>query len=118
MSMSSKRIRRAWASGAAVTSLSLAIIACAAPAAEDTPSRVVEADYFVPSRPETLNWGWYPIDKQPVVTIRSGETVRINTLTHVGATQNEDPVEYLTGLGVPRVQTTSSTAKRYRLPSG
>jgi len=85
-----------------VTPLSVIVMACAPPASEDAPNQAVEADYFVPSRPETLSWGWYPIDKQPVVTIRSGETVRINTLTHVGATQNEDPVEYLTGLGVPR----------------
>ena len=60
------------------------------------------ADHVLPSRPETLNWGWFPIDKEPVLRIASGETVRMQTLTHVGATQNEDPVEFLTGLGVPR----------------
>jgi glucose/arabinose dehydrogenase/acetamidase/formamidase len=62
----------------------------------------VEADHFVPSRPETVSWGWYPIDKEPVLRMRSGETVRINTLTHAGATQSEEPVAYLTGLGIPR----------------
>ena len=62
----------------------------------------IEADHFVPSRPETVSWGWYPIDKEPVLRIRSGETVRINTLTHAGATQRAEPVEYLTGLGIPR----------------
>ena len=60
------------------------------------------ADHFVPSRPENLSWGWYPIDKKPVLTISSGETVRIDTLSHAGATQDENPVTYLTGLGVPR----------------
>ncbi len=34
--------------------------------------------------------------------MQSGETVRINTLTHAGATQREEPVSYLTGLGIPR----------------
>ena len=62
----------------------------------------IEADHFLPSRPETLNWGWFPIDKEPVLRIASGETVRVETLTHVGATQGEHPVEFLTGLGVPR----------------
>jgi len=62
----------------------------------------VAADHFVASRPENLSWGWYPIDKKPVLTIRSGETVRIDTLSHAGATQDENPVTYLTGLGVPR----------------
>ena len=68
-------------------------------AAQDEP---LEADHYVPSRPENLSWGWYPIDKEPVLTVRSGQTVRIDTLTHAGTTQNENPVTYLTGLGVPR----------------
>ena len=62
----------------------------------------IEADHFVPSRPENLSWGWYPIDKEPVLTIRSGQTVRVDTLTHAGVTQDENPITYLTGLGVPR----------------
>ena len=66
------------------------------------PQQTVEADHFVPSTPENLNWGWFPIDKPPVLTVQSGETVRIETITHVGATQNTEPVEYLTGLGIPR----------------
>ena len=37
-----------------------------------------------------------------MLTIRSGETVRIDTLSHAGATQDENPVAYLTGLGVSR----------------
>ncbi len=61
-----------------------------------------EADHRVPSHPENLSWGWFPLDKKPVLTIRSGETVRVETLTHAGATQDENPVTYLTGLGVPR----------------
>ena len=62
----------------------------------------IEADHFVPSRPETVSWGWYPSDKEPVLTIRSGETVRINTLSHAGTTQQAEPVEYLMGLDIPR----------------
>ena len=58
------------------------------------------ADHFVPSRPETVVWGWFPIERDPVLTIQSGETVRIDTLTHAGATQNQEPVAYLSGLGV------------------
>ncbi len=61
-----------------------------------------EADHFVPSTPENVAWGWFPIDKEPVLRVQPGETVRINTLTHAGATQNDEPVAYLTGLGLPR----------------
>ncbi len=65
-------------------------------------ARGMEADHFVPSRTENLSWGWYPLDKEPVLTVQSGETVRVETLTHAGSTQSEDPVTYLTELGVPQ----------------
>ena len=49
------------------------------------------SDHFVPSRPETLSWGWFPLDKPPVLTIASGETVLVDTLSHAGSTQNDHP---------------------------
>ena len=58
------------------------------------------ADHFVPSRPETVSWGWFPLDKPPVLTIDSGDTVRIDTLSHAGATQDEHPDASLGVLGV------------------
>ena len=53
----------------------------------------------VPTRPETLSWGWFPLDKTPVLTIASGDTVRIDTLSHAGATQDEHPEASLGDLG-------------------
>ena len=80
---------------------------CAAPAGEeprpaDAAIPAPEADHFVPSIPGNLSWGWFPTDKEPVLRVRPGETVRMDTLTHVGATQDEEPVAWLTALGVPR----------------
>ncbi len=57
-------------------------------------------ELFVPSRPETVTWGWFPIDRPPVLTIQSGDTVRIDTLSHAGATQNEEPDIFFRALGV------------------
>jgi len=54
----------------------------------------------VPSRPETVVWGEFPIDRPPVVTVKPGEVVRIDTLSHQGATQDQDPIAYLGSLGV------------------
>ncbi len=82
--------------------LVIALCVIGFPVVTATQDEPLEADHYVPSRPENLSWGWYPIDKEPVLTVRSGQTVRIDTLTHAGATQNENPVTYLTGLGVPR----------------
>ncbi len=79
---------------------------CATPPAETEPTpaqnRFAETDHFVPSSPENTSWGWFPIDREPVVRAAPGETVRIDTLTHSGAVQDEDPVDWLGALGVPR----------------
>src|SRR5262245_43361925 len=58
------------------------------------------ADWFVPSRPETVTWGWILIDKPPVLTIQSGQSVRIDTISHQGAMHDEDPVSVFGALGV------------------
>jgi acetamidase/formamidase len=60
----------------------------------------MNADHYLPARPENVTWGWFPIDAKPAVTVKSGETVRIDTINHQGATQAEDPVTFLGKLGV------------------
>ena len=59
------------------------------------------ADHFVPSSPGNVSWGWFPINKEPVLRVLPGETVRMDTLTHSGAVQDEEPVAWLGELGVP-----------------
>ncbi|MCY4120899.1 MAG: hypothetical protein OXG72_08275, partial [Acidobacteria bacterium] len=55
----------------------------------------IDPDHVVRSAPENVVWGWYPLDRAPVLTVGSGDTVRIDTLSHAGTTQPEEPVEYL-----------------------
>jgi len=55
----------------------------------------------VPARPESLVWGEIPSDRPPVLTIKSGDAVSIDTISHAGATQNEEPVAFLGKYGVP-----------------
>jgi hypothetical protein len=52
-------------------------------------------DHHLASRPENLAWGAFPKDKPPVLRVASGQTVRIDTLSHAGSTQDEHPVAYL-----------------------
>ena len=68
--------------------------------AESGPPVPLSTDYFVPSSPENVSWGWFPTDKEPVLRVRPGETVRMDTLTHSGAVQDEEPVAWLAALGV------------------
>ena len=72
---------------------------------------IAHPDFHVRSTPENVTWGEFPADKPPVLIISSGQTVRIDTLSHAGATQgatlgdvpgNEanHPVNYLGQFGV------------------
>ncbi len=80
-----------------LATLAMAVCASlpAAAGATQTPT-----EHSVGSRPETVSWGWFPLDKPPVLTIASGDTVRIDTLSHAGATQNDHPEVSLGEVGI------------------
>lgn len=64
---------------------------------------IVGAHYLAAS-PETVLWGRLPCAADgPVLTIASGETVTIDTVSHEGILpdQGQDPLGYFTGHGVP-----------------
>jgi acetamidase/formamidase len=101
-------IRFTRAAAATVTILAAGVPATSA-AQPPTDHRSVQAAqaaagsaHHVRSRPETVVWGELPIDRPPVITVRSGETVTIDTLSHQGAAQDTEPVAFLTALGVKR----------------
>jgi acetamidase/formamidase len=52
------------------------------------------------SVPENIIWGWFPTDARPVLTVRSGQTVRIDTLSHAGSTQDAEPAAFLAPDGI------------------
>jgi acetamidase/formamidase len=69
-------------------------------------------DYTLRSIPANVVWGEFPSDRAPVLVVQSGETVKIETLSHAGATQGatqagapgsegNHPVAYLAQFGVP-----------------
>jgi acetamidase/formamidase len=76
--------------------------AAATGAQATTGARAAKPAHHVRSRPETVVWGEFPADRPPVLTVRSGEIVAIDTLSHQGTTQDADPVAFLTALGVKR----------------
>ena len=81
------------------------LILCAACSVERTPDQSaieeIEVDHFVSSSPENVSWGWFPIDKDPILTIQSGQTVQVDALSQAGASQEEHPVDFLGKLGLP-----------------
>ncbi|HXI49448.1 MAG TPA: hypothetical protein VNH39_12780, partial [Steroidobacteraceae bacterium] len=38
--------------------------------------------YVLPATSENVQWGWYDINEKPKLTIKSGDTVSIETLSH------------------------------------
>jgi acetamidase/formamidase len=71
-------------------------------AAGNSPRR---PDYFVSAKPANVVWGGFPIDEPPVLTIDSGTTVRIDTISQSGATNaTADPVTYFGQFGVQPVE--------------
>jgi len=66
-----------------------------------TSEAAIEVDHVVLSTPENLSWGWFPVDKPPVVTVRPGETVEIHALAGLGVNGDEDPITDLGGIGIP-----------------
>lgn len=67
-------------------------------------SSFAQSMQHVLSKPSAVVWGEIPIDRAPVLTIDSGETVAIDTISHQGATQDADPVAFLGALGIPRAE--------------
>src|SRR5712692_7047348 len=51
-------------------------------------------DAHVPSTSDTVVWGYLPAGRAPVLSIRSGQTVRIDTVSHM------DPVKFFGAAGI------------------
>ena len=53
------------------------------------------------STPETVLWGYIAANLPPALTIKSGEVVEIETLSHQGLTTNQDPENFFAAYGIP-----------------
>ena len=57
-------------------------------------------DAVLHSTPETVSWGWIAADRPPVARVKSGRTVRIDTVTHQGLNTGKDPVAFFGVAGI------------------
>src|SRR3954465_5497299 len=69
--------------------LGLAGAAAAPPAPADN-----EPDATLRSTPETVVWGYFAADVPPALRIQSGQTVRVDTVSHGGFNTGVDPVTF------------------------
>jgi acetamidase/formamidase len=59
------------------------------------------ADATLRSTPDTVLWGYFAGDAPPVLHAKSGQTVRIDTVSHSGMNTAEDPVTFFGHAGIP-----------------
>ena len=61
----------------------------------------VQADATLRSTPETVLWGYIAANLAPALTIKSGQIVDIEALSHQGLTTNKDPEKFFAAYGIP-----------------
>jgi acetamidase/formamidase len=76
------------------------LLSAASGAAAQTPSSPAP-DASLRSTPDTVLWGYFAADVPPVLHIKSGQTVRIDTVSHSGMNTADDPVTYFARAGIP-----------------
>src|SRR5215467_3287533 len=74
--------------------LALTCAASAQPAPDNKP------DATLRSTPETVVWGYFAADIPPALRIKSGQTVRVDTVSHGGVNTGVDPVTFFGRYGI------------------
>jgi len=67
----------------------------------------INGDHYLASTPGQISWGWLPTVETPSpLTMRSGQTVTIDTVSHEGILEDQgrDPISFFGGFGVARDQ--------------
>lgn len=70
---------------------------------QDKNDGVIKGEYYLPTNYDTVIWGRLPNkDSKPVITIESGSTITVDTLSHEGQLedQGKDPLKYFESKGV------------------
>ena len=66
----------------------------------------IAGQHYLPSRTDEVMWGWLPNEAtEPVLSVASGATVTIDTVSHEGILEDQgrDPLRYLAQYGVQEV---------------
>src|ERR1700761_3368206 len=58
-------------------------------------------DATLRSTPETVVWGYFAADIPPALRIKSGQTVRVDTVSHGGVNTGVDPATFFARHGIP-----------------
>jgi acetamidase/formamidase len=104
----SRLSRRSLLAASAVALGGTAAVAAPGFAAAAEPGRTAEATrrtkpaFHLRSRPETIHWGYMDAALPPVLRVRPGDVVTIDTLSHQGMINGTDPAAFFGSYGIPR----------------
>ena len=76
------------------------ILLVAGSACTQLPRMSYSGDAPIPATPHSVSWGHLPAGRQPVLRVRSGQTVSIDTVSHQGINNNMDPVKFFAAGGI------------------
>jgi len=62
---------------------------------------LIHVDATLRSTPDTVLWGYIAANLPPALTIKSGQIVEIEALSHQGLTTNKDPEKFFDAYGIP-----------------
>src|SRR5262245_63679291 len=96
----------------ATLSATLLALTCAASAQPAPPDN--KTDATLRSTPETVVWGYFAADIPPALRIKSGQTVRIDTVSHGGINTADDPVTFFGKAGIPPDQVLNDAIDVYQ----
>src|SRR5262245_65674733 len=71
-------------------------------------------DATLRSTPETVIWGYLTADLPPALTSKSGQTVKIDTVSHQGLLTKDDPATFFGSAGIPRDQVLQDAMDIYK----
>src|SRR5258706_16482450 len=80
-------------------SVATSVLAMAASACTQLPPVPYTVDAHVPVTPQTVAWGHLSAGRQPVLRVRSGQTISMDTLSHQGVNNGMDPVKFFAAGG-------------------
>src|SRR5712692_8368283 len=91
-----------------------AVAGLAATAAAQTVPPKATPDATLRSTPETVIWGYLTADLPPALTVKSGQTVKIDTVSHQGLLGKDDPVTFFGAAGIPKDQVLQDAVDIYK----
>lgn len=82
------------------SSVPLFVMLAASAACTQIPRINYNVDAHVGSTLQTVSWGHLPAGRQPVLRVRSGQTVSIDTVSHQGIINGMDPIKFFSAGGI------------------